>query len=111
MTSYGYDYTHEEEEIARDEEDHGNHARAPVSTTQVPAMPLPIPTTTDATQASIKQMAAVAISDDDTQAGAFDSSSTQGSTKSIAISHTKETSSHTVEVPPRPRDDQHNNLS
>ncbi|KAF1833331.1 S-adenosyl-L-methionine-dependent methyltransferase [Decorospora gaudefroyi] len=68
--SYGHELIHEEEAIAPDEEDHGSHART--FSNSVHSQLVPIPTATDATQASIEHMATVAIKDDQTPAKEID---------------------------------------
>jgi hypothetical protein len=51
---------HDEENIESDEEDHGQHATEPRTGTSVP-----LPTVTDATQASVEQLSTLAVSTKD----------------------------------------------
>jgi hypothetical protein len=69
---HGNDPVHDEEVLESDEEDRGNHA------THVTNVPLP--STTDATQASVEQLSALAVSTDESER--------KSSTTSLAESRT-----------------------
>jgi hypothetical protein len=81
-----------EESIDRDEEDEGHQSR-PANATSTPSAPLP--TTTDATQASVDQLAAIATKDDNPLKTTIVNSTTQDLTPGPSHSETETPSAKT----------------